>query len=121
MNNTLALVKNLLLCKLLQKSDCSFCLLPESLLHVVAGCKIHHEKGQYTRSHNSVLNFVASSLQYIKGAAMFVDLPSFPFPSVITGGTLRPDLLLESADNILELNIGFETNDKCNAEGKGAK
>ena len=54
---------------------------------------------------------------------MFVDLPSFPSPSVITGGTLHPYLLLETVDRILyilEITIGFETNDKCNAEGKEA-
>ena len=72
----------------------------------------------------AVLNFIASSLQCIKGATLFVDLPSFPSPSVITGDSLRPDLLLETADKILyilELTIGFETNVKCNAERKEAK
>ena len=124
MNNTLATRKNFLLLKLSQTSDCSFCLLPESLLHVVAGCKVYLEEGRYTWRHNSVLNFVAASLQSVKGATLFVDLPSFPSPSVITGDTLRPDLLLETADNILhilELTIGFETNIKCNAERKEAK
>ena len=124
MNNTLATRKNLLLWKLSQTSDCSFCLLPESLLHVVAGCKVYLEEGRYTWRHNSVLNFVASSLQCIKRATLFVDLPSFPSPSVITGDSLRPDLLLETADKILyilELTIGFETNIKCNAERKEAK
>ena len=70
------------------------------------------------------LNFVASSLQCIKGATLFVDLPSFPFPSVLTGDSLCPDLLLETADKILyilELTIGFETNITCNAERKEAK
>ena len=124
MNNTLATRKNLLLWKLSQTSDCSFCLLPESLLHVVAGCKVYLEEGRYTWRHNSVLNFVAVSLQSVKGATLFVDLPSFPSPSVITGDNLRPDLLLETADNILhilELTIGFETNAKCNAQRKEAK
>ena len=55
---------------------------------------------------------------------LFEDLPSFPSPSVITGDTLRPDLLLETADNILhilELTIVFETNVKYNVERKEAK
>ena len=124
MNNTLATRKNLLLWKLSKTSDCSFCLLPESLLHFVAGCKVYLEEGRYTWRHNSVLNFVAASLQSVKGATLFVDLPSFPSPSVITGDTLRPDLLLETTDkilHILELTIGFETNVKCNAERKEAK
>ena len=44
-----------------------------------------------------------------------------PSPSVITGDSLRQDLLLETADKILyilEQTIGFETNVKCNAERK---
>ena len=43
---------------------------------------------------------------------------------VITGDSLRLDLLLETADKILyilELTMGFETNVKCNVEGKEAK
>ena len=71
-----------------------------------------------------VFNFVAASLPYVKGATLFVDLLSLPSPSVITGDTLRPGLLLETADKILyilELTIGFETNVKCNAERKEAK
>ena len=79
---------------------------------------------RYTWRHTSVLNFVASSLQCIKGATLFVDLPSFPSPSVITRDSLRPDLLLETADKILyilELTIGFETNVEYNAERKEAK
>ena len=55
---------------------------------------------------------------------LFVDLPSFPSPSVIAGDTLRPEPFLETADNILyilELTIGFEINVKCNAERKEAK
>ena len=111
MNNTLATRNNLLLWKLSQSSDCSFCLLPESLLHVVAVCKVYLEEGRYTWRYNSVLTFVAASLQSVKGATLFVDLPSFPS-------------LLETADNmlhILELTIGFETNVKRNAERKEAK
>ena len=110
--------------KLSQTSHCSFCLLPESLLHFVAGCKVYLEEGRYTWRHSSVLNFVASSLQCIKGATLFVDLTSFPSPSIITGDTLRPDLLLGTSDeilHILELAIGFETSVKCNAECKEAK
>ena len=78
----------------------------------------------YTWRHNSVLNFVATSLQCIKGAGLFVDLPSIPSPSVLTRDSVRSDLLLETADKILyilELTIGFETNVKCNAERKEGK
>ena len=59
-----------------------------------------------------------------QGSNSVCRLSSFPSPSVITGDSLRPDLLLETADKILyilELTIGFETNIKCNAERQEAK
>ena len=48
LNNTLANRVNLYKWKLSQSSDCSFCLCPESLLHVVSGCKSYLEEGRYT-------------------------------------------------------------------------
>ena len=55
----------------------------------------------------------------VEGSSLFVDIPGFPSPSIITGDDLRPDLLLKTKDNclyILELTIGFETNINNNAE-----
>ena len=107
-----------------QSSDCEFCLLPETLLHVVAGCKVYLEQGRYTWRHNSALNFLATSLKAIEGSSLFADIPSFSSPSIITGDNLRPDLLLRTKENILyvlELTIGFETNLNCNAERKRLK
>ena len=48
---------------------------------------------------------------------LYVDLPGFITPSVITGDELRPDLLLAIENKllyILELTVGFETNLKIN-------
>ena len=61
-NNTLPTRKNLAKWGLSPTSDCSFCLSPESLLHVTAGCKTYLEEGRYTWRHDSVLNFIASTL-----------------------------------------------------------
>ena len=99
-------------------------LLPETLLHVVAGCKVYLEQGRYTWRHNSVLNFLATSLKVVEGSSMYADIPGFPSPSITTGHDLRPDLLLHTKDNclyILELTIGFETNLNNNAERKHLK
>ena len=44
---------------------------------------------------------------------MFSDLPGFVSPSVITGDSLRPDLLLNVHSKclyVLELTVGYETN-----------
>ena len=48
----------------------------------------------------------------MEGASLFVDLPGLVSPTVITGDSLRPDLLLEVHNKclyILELTIGYET------------
>ena len=53
---------------------------------------------------------------------MYVDLPGFVSPSVITGDEfIRPDLLLTIGNKILyilELTVGFETNLKTNSDRK---
>ena len=60
-NNSLAIRKNLFRWGLSQSPDCFFCLSPESLLHAVTGCQ--HYLECFTWRDNSVLNFIATSLQ----------------------------------------------------------
>ena len=63
--------------------------------------------------HNSVLFAIAKSLSSLQRCTLFADLPSFASPSLITGESLRPDLVLISQDKtfyLLELTVGFETN-----------
>ena len=60
------------------------CFQPETLLHVVAGCKKYLDEGRYTRRHNSALLFLANSFQTIEGSSFFADLNTFFSPSVIT-------------------------------------
>ena len=111
LGNTLPTRKNLCLWKLRQSSDCQFYLLPETLFHVVASCKVYLEQGGYTWRHNSVLNFLATSLKVVEGSSLYADIPGFPSPSIITGDGLHPDLLLKTKDNclyILELTIVFD-------------
>ena len=54
-NNTLPTRKNLLKWGISSTSECSFCCEPESLLHVVAGCKTYLCEGRFTWRHDSVL------------------------------------------------------------------
>ena len=77
LNNTLATRKNLHLWSLSITSDCSFCLQPESLLHVIAGCKAYLNQGRYNWWHNSASSFIAHTLQSIKSAKLYVDLPGY--------------------------------------------
>ena len=112
-NNSLPTRKNLVKWGLSSSADCSFCCCPESLLHVISGCKTYLDEGRFTWRHNSVLNFIASSLLNVERSQLYVDLPGFVSPSIITGDQLRPDLLLAIEDKvlyILELTVGFETN-----------
>jgi hypothetical protein len=59
-NNSLPTSKNLSRWGLSSSSECSFCLGPESLLHVVAGCQCYLDR--FTWRHNSILNFLANTL-----------------------------------------------------------
>ena len=55
---------------------------------------------------------------------LFVDLPGFQSPSIITGDEYRPDLLLSTPNNILyivELTVGYESNLANNAKRKKEK
>ena len=105
-------------------SDCSFCIQPESLLHIVAGCKKNLEESRYTWRHDSILYFLANSLQSVKNSYLYVDIPGFISPCALTGDSLRPYLLLVIPDKslyILELTVGFETNLRNNSQRKQLK
>ena len=111
-NNSLPTRKNLQRWGLPPSPDCSFCLGSETLLHVVAG-------------HNSVLNFLVETLSPLQEYRIFADLPGFNNPSIVTGESYRPDLLLESRNKsilyIIELTVGFESNLESNAHRKKTK
>ena len=124
LNNSLSTRSNLKKWNFTQSSDCSFCHLPETLLHVVAGCKSYLEEGRYTWRHNSALQVLANYFRATSGLSLYVDLPCFHSPCIITGDIFRPDLILVTTDKkiyILELTVGFETNLEVNAERKRAK
>ena len=118
-NNSLPTRKNLTKWGILSNSDCSFCLNPETLLHVVARCQTYLPR--FTWRHDSVLNFIAQTLQPGNNSNLFVDLPGYKSPSIVTGDTFRPDLLLSiNSDYLyfLELSVGYESNLQTNVDGK---
>ncbi|CAB4003346.1 Hypothetical predicted protein [Paramuricea clavata] len=118
-NNSLPTRKNLTKWGILSNSDCSFCLNPETLLHVVAGCQTYLPR--FTWRHDSVLNFIAQTLQPVNNSTLFVDLPGYKSPSIVTGDTFRPDLLLSINSDclyILELSVGYESNLQTNVDRK---
>ena len=124
LSNSLATQKNLSKWNITQSSDCSFCHIPETLIHIVAGCKTYLEEGRYTWHHNSALNFLAQSLKAIPNSFFYAYLSGYLSPSIVTGDSFRPDLLLVTSDHrlfILELTVGYETNLDVNANRKREK
>jgi hypothetical protein len=71
--------------------------------------------------HDSVLNFIAQTLQPVKNSNLFVDLPGYNSPPIVTGDTFHPDLLLSINSDclyILELSVGYESNLQTNVDRK---
>ena len=96
-----------------QSPDCSFCLNPESLLHIVAGCQQYLDRS--TWRHDSILNFIGKSLQPVINvhSSLYDDVNGFMNPSITTGENYRPDLLVPIQSKclyVLELTVGFESN-----------
>ena len=123
-NNTLPTRKNLSKWGLSPTSDCSFCLKPESLLHVVAGCKSYLDQGRFTWRHDSILHFIATTLQAVNDSSLYADIPGFISPSTLSGDSHRPDLILSTTNDclyVLELTVGFESNLQNNITRKRTK
>ena len=57
----------------------------------------------------------------MRNSSLYVDLPGFLSPCIITGDQLRPDMLLSIGKTtlyVIELTFGSETNLNSNAERK---
>ena len=92
----------------------------QTLMHVVAGCQSIH----FTWRHDSVLNFLAQTLQSIYTCKLYADLSGFKSPSIIAGDIYRPDLVVITPDEslyVVELTVGFEINLRNNVDRKHAK
>ncbi len=121
-NNSLPIRQNLARWGLQPTSDCPQCLAPETLLHVVAGCQSYLER--FTWRHDSILNFLATNLQAVNDSCLYVDRLGYESPSIITGDTDRPDLLLSTSSRclyVIELTVGFESNPQKNVKRKKSK
>ena len=101
LNNTLATSKNLCKWSISQSAACSFCLQSESLQRVVSSCKLYLKDGRYTWRHKVILLFLAKTFSSFSDCLLYDDLPSFLPPSVITGDSLRPHLVVISKNSIL--------------------
>ena len=121
---TLSLLERTFVNGLSSTSACSFCFQSESLQHIVSSCKSYLDDGRYNWRHNSVLLHLANSLYSLKNTSLFADLTSFPSPSLVTGASLRPNVVLilnNTSVYMLELTVGFESNITINSDRKLAK
>ena len=124
MNNTLATKKNLCKGSLSTTSACPFCFPSETLQHVVFSCNSNLQDGRYTWRHNSVLLNIARAFSSVANSSLYAELPNFPSPSLITGDSLRPDLVLvlnNASIYVLELTVSFESNININSDRKATK
>ena len=124
LNNTLATRKNLCKWSLSSTSACSFCFQSEILQHIVSSCKYYLKDGRYTWPHNSVLLHLANFLSSFKNTSLLASVPSFPSPSLVTGDSLGPGIVLilnNTSVCRLELTVGFESNITFNSDRKLAK
>ena len=108
----------------LRRRIVNYCLNPESLLYVVAGCQQYLD--HFTWRHDSILNFIAKSLQPVINvhSSLYADVNGFLNPLIITGENYGPDLLFliqSRCQYVLELTVGFESNLNNNAVRKKGK
>ena len=75
-------------------STCSFCLQPETLNHVIAGCITYLDEKRYNWRHDSVLLFIAKTLSSVSNYCIYADLISFDSPLIVTDTENRPDCIL---------------------------
>ena len=80
-NNCLLTRKNVT--RLSKSPDCSFCLNSELLLHIVAGCQPYLD--HFARRHDSILNFIANSVQPVINdvSSLYTDVHCFLSPSIL--------------------------------------
>ena len=118
LSNTLANRKSLNKWGISHSSTCSFCLKTEALQHAVCNYTTYLEEGRHTWRHSSILLYLAKALSLLSNCSLCADLPSFLSPNIITGDSLRPDLVLatDATLYILELTVGFESNIEVNAD-----
>ena len=101
--------------------SCSLCGNKETLLHVLNFCHVMLDQGRYTWRHNSVLNFIFSTIGAKNGESLeiFCDLPGSlvgisTIPTDIVVLSQKPDLVIIDRTNmkvtLIELTIPFDIN-----------
>ena len=86
---------------------------------MVAGCQTSlREKHNYC--HDSILVNLGRILESIKSIDIYINIPGYKCPTMITGENQRPDLIVVGNNKLclLELTTGYETNIYLNSKRK---
>ena len=104
---------------------CLFCQGNQTLQHVISSCPNALREGRWNWRHDSILLNIARFLSKIPDIKIYCDVENSEFqtPSIITGLTERPDMIIlkKNTCTMLELTVGFETNIVKNSQRKAAK
>ena len=119
-NNSLANVSNLHKWGKTTSSLCLHCNKNQTLGHVVAGCETSLREKRYNYRHASILLNLGRILESIKSIDIYIDIPGYKCPTMITGENQRPDLIViwNNKLYLLELTAGYEANIYLKAKGK---
>ena len=119
-NNSLENVSNMHKWGKTTSSLCLHCNKNQTLGHVVAGCETSLREKSYNYRHNSILLNLGRILESIKSIDIYIDIPGYKCPTMITGENQRPDLIVISNNKLylLELTAGYETNIYLNSKRK---
>ena len=99
---------------------CLHCNKNQTLGRVIGGCEIALREKRYNFRHDSILLNLGKILESVKSIDLYIDIPGYKNPTIITGESQRPDLLVifESKLCVIELTAGYETNIKINSRRK---
>ena len=92
----------------------------QTLDHVVAGCETSLREKCFNYCHDSILLNLGRILESIKSIDIYIDIPGYKCPTMITGENQRPDLIMISNNKLylLKLTASYETNIYLNSKRK---
>ena len=116
-NNTLANANNMRKWGKVVSPLCSHCNKNQTLGHVIGGCEIVLREKRYNFRHDSILLNLGKILESVKSIDLYIDIPGYKNPTIITRESQRPDLLVifESKLYVIEHTAGYETHIKINS------
>ena len=87
---------------------------------MVAGWETSLREKCYNYRHDSILLNLGRILESIKSIDIYIDIPGYKCPTMITGENQRPDLIMISNNKLylLKLTASYETNIYLNSKRK---